>query len=363
MNYNLFNLPDRLYKYYRYDNYLNEKRLMGEVYLASPLDFNDPCDCQRPLVNNANKMDEKRRCDNQETRWLETKLLELGYDEREVDKLATSLKESDENLSKVYRKQLEKVGVLCITQVPDNPLMWGYYTDNKGFCIEYDKQKIVKRLVVGFVNALDYKLTAFLFEKKRYREDPYVRCRNTQSVVALIPTASKILDDCMGEIKNGYLLEKENLAERHNFLLNVMLKRFVGKEIEYLADEKICSCSPTLFFDEDNKGSHHKYFEKTKPWTHEREFRVVVSLGGRKSISLGMDIIKAVYLGCNTPKENIVQIAYMLASHDVECKLYIMRRNDRCMLEAVEIDFSSVRQSLKMLDASLNKINNDEMRG
>ena len=361
MRCDLFNLPERLYKYYRYDNYLNEKRLTGEVYLASPLDFNDPCDCRRTPVNNAKKMDEKRRSDNPEGGWLELKLQELGYDKREVSKLAVSLKESGDNLDVVYRKQLEKVGVLCITQVPDNPLMWGYYTDNKGFCIEYDKQKIVQRLVIGFINALDYKLTEFLYEDKRYMDDPSERCRNTQSAMESIPHAKKILDNCIDEIKNGYLQEQATPVGMRNFLLNVMLKRFVGKEIEYCDDEKICSYSPTLFFEEENKGSHHKYFEKTKPWAHEREFRVVVSLGGRKSISLGIDIIKAVYLGCNTPKENIVQIAYMLASRDVECKLYIMKRNDRCMLEAVEIDFSSVRQSLKILDTSLNKINNDEM--
>ena len=49
--YDIFNLPPRLFKYYAYDSQLNAKRLSGEVYLACPYDFNDPCDCQREVIN------------------------------------------------------------------------------------------------------------------------------------------------------------------------------------------------------------------------------------------------------------------------------------------------------------------------
>ena len=52
--FDIFNLPLRLFKYYGYDIKLNAKRLAGEVYLACPYDFNDPCDCQREVINNAN---------------------------------------------------------------------------------------------------------------------------------------------------------------------------------------------------------------------------------------------------------------------------------------------------------------------
>lgn len=356
----LFNLPGKLYKYYKFDSEYNASRLTGDVYLASPLDFNDPCDCRRWPRNNAREMDEERRRDNPEEAWLESKLLELGYDAGEVQKLADSLRENDDYLLKVYRNQLEKAGVLCVTQVPDSPLMWGYYTDNNGFCIEYDNQEFVKRLVVGFVNALDYKLTSFLYEKKKYCDAPSERCRN-ERVAALIPDASALLSDCVSKIRNAYLMEREDDAGVKNFLVNIMLKRFVGKSIEYSGEEKICSYQPTLFFEEGNQGSHNKYFVKTKPWEHENEFRVVISLGGRKVVSLGKDIIKAVYLGCNTPKENIVQIAYLLATNGIDCQLYIMKRNGRGMLEPKSIGFSSAQKAFKGLDDSLNEIVNEEL--
>ena len=64
-SYDLLHMPDRLYKYYRYNDALNAKRLSGQVYLASPLDFNDPCDCQRKVINNA-----QTRCEQKGGDWL-----------------------------------------------------------------------------------------------------------------------------------------------------------------------------------------------------------------------------------------------------------------------------------------------------
>ena len=52
-HHDILNLPPKLFKYYRYDSDLNEKRLKGEVFLATPFDFNDPCDCQRDVINNS----------------------------------------------------------------------------------------------------------------------------------------------------------------------------------------------------------------------------------------------------------------------------------------------------------------------
>lgn len=90
MQHSLTNLPKRLFKFYSYNDSLNEKRLSGEVFLASPLDFNDPCDCQRDVINNAG---EKER--NNGAGWVKRKLLELGYDDAKSDALAASLLAGD----------------------------------------------------------------------------------------------------------------------------------------------------------------------------------------------------------------------------------------------------------------------------
>lgn len=163
MSHSLTNLPERLFKFYSYNDSLNEKRLSGEVFLASPLDFNDPCDCQRDIINNAG---EKER--NNGSGWVKRKLLELGYDDANSDALAASLLSGDADKYEVYKKQLDKVGILCLTPNSTDTLMWGYYASNQGLCIEYDRDKLVKRLVIGFVDSLDYFTVNHLFVKNCY---------------------------------------------------------------------------------------------------------------------------------------------------------------------------------------------------
>lgn len=48
--YDILHLPKRLFKYYSFNEKYNNKRFLGDVYFASPFDFNDPCDCQREVV-------------------------------------------------------------------------------------------------------------------------------------------------------------------------------------------------------------------------------------------------------------------------------------------------------------------------
>ena len=139
--YDLLNLPPQLFKYYGYDSTLNEKRLSGEVYLATPFDFNDPCDCQRDVINNS-----KEKVNKKGVNWLCRKLQELGYSDKETERLSISLQKDDTDKYEVYKRQLEKVGILCLTTNHADSLMWGYYTNNEGFCIEYDVTQIIHQL-------------------------------------------------------------------------------------------------------------------------------------------------------------------------------------------------------------------------
>ena len=84
--YDAVNLPSRLFKYYGFNSKLTKNRLSGEVYLACPFDFNDPCDCQREVKNNS-----KDRVDTKGMDWLKIKLQELGYDESESSEVAGNL--------------------------------------------------------------------------------------------------------------------------------------------------------------------------------------------------------------------------------------------------------------------------------
>ena len=196
----ILNLPSKLFKYYKYDSELNEKRLKGEIFLATPFDFNDPCDCQRDVINNSSAREKAKH-----KGWVCNKLEELGYSKSDSLKISKSLLKDDTYKYEVYKKQLEKVGILCMTSNVADSLMWGYYANNDGYCIEYDTKKIVHQLVIGYINKLDYETTRRLFQKDRYSEDP---AKRTPSLtIEQLNSADIFTATDITLITNGYLAE------------------------------------------------------------------------------------------------------------------------------------------------------------
>ena len=346
MVHDLINMPSRIFKYYRYDNVLNEKRLNGEIYLATPFDFNDPCDCQRDIINNA-----KQKVEENGNDWLLMKLQELGYNKEEQISLSQSLlDENSIDKYKVYKRQLEKVGILCLTPNHADTLMWGYYANNDGFCVEYDTNKLIHRIVISYVNNLDYYVTKFLFLDKRYNILPEKRTPALE--INLIQKAKRSFTKRdLKLITNSFLNEKDP-DEVIYFLQNIYLKRLAAADIKYHIEPNGSPAS--LFFEREDKINANKYFKKSKTWKHEEEFRVIVSLGGRQILRMGKDIIKGLYLGCNMKNEKIIEIAYLIQKLSLKVNLYKMRRLKNCGLQAISLDinrltgtFSDVEQYLK----------------
>lgn len=128
--------PNSLYKYYAYNTMYNKNRLRGELFFSSPIHFNDVFDAQHEIINNSDKI---------KTRDAINRLKEIGFDNPE-DVLKT-LRDGDERSKdkckmEVRRRQIEHVGILCLTNSPLNILMWAYYGNNEGYCIEYDISKL-----------------------------------------------------------------------------------------------------------------------------------------------------------------------------------------------------------------------------
>lgn len=329
MKYNAYTMPPRLFKYYRFDDYLNKKRLSGEMYLATPFDFNDPCDCQRDVDNNSNKM-KLEKGDG----WLEKKLTELGYSETEspvlVDKL---LSDDKKTVYDIYKRQLERVGILCFTPNHADTLMWGYYANNDGFCIEYDTKKLMREIVIGFINELSYEDTRRLFEERRYCDAPISRTILSSQQISKLSIWGK---QEMDRLTNAYLIEHNDPNEKINFMQNVFLKRVSASQITYNVSTD--GSPSTLFFDKNDKKSFGKYFIKTKTWKHEDEFRVVVSLGGKKLLRMDKSIIKNIYVGCNMSNEKVVGIACLMNELSLKgVNLYKMCRLKNCGLQAKSV--------------------------
>lgn len=328
-------LPDKLFKYYRYDSNLNAKRLSGEIYLASPLDFNDPCDCRRDVRNNIGDIKKSNDYD-----WIKGKVFELGFRRDLVAQYTKGLMDNDKDtVEELYQSQLEKLGVFCVTSSPCDPLMWGYYASNDGYCIEYDVSKIIKQMVIGYINALDYDLTNHLYKTKRYNEDPLNRCSNSK--LMLVEQAQKLFNESdIKDIKNVYIGKQDDTSSVMNFIVNIYVKRFAGESVDY--SENPNNLQPTLFFNENDEASKKKYFMKTSDWDHENEFRFIVSLGGRKVLKLGSSIIKSIYFGCDMRIEKMIEIAFFVLKQNEECKFYKVQRTKNCKLDAVTINTASL---------------------
>lgn len=125
-----------LYKY-RAFNTNSLKCLIGEVaWFATPVSFNDPFDC-------AINIDSNRITESIHDAML--KVLErLGKTEEDVPDSFFDIKESDIEAFKQYQASLQeatqKIGVLSLSAVCDDILMWGHYADShNGFCVEYER--------------------------------------------------------------------------------------------------------------------------------------------------------------------------------------------------------------------------------
>lgn len=311
-------IPQHLYKYYAFDTKYNEDRLSGKVYLSNPFAFNDPSDCRLGVHNNFHEL-------NRDEHWLAQKLKEIGVDSTlYLDKIMAN---DTEAVNIVWKKQLEKVGILCLSQAPSNKLLWGYYTNNTGFCIELDTNLIINRLLVAYINDLDFETTYDFFHDKRYCEAPY--SRNLVKTDDEIAKASDLVKGIsLSRVQNPYLLSllKEPCNEQNVrcFMANCLLKRFGCKEVQYAPVGNLTQAN--LFYNNRDDDMVAKYYQKTEEWALEREFRIVASLGGNMVADLGTDIIKSVRLGCNISTTNMFVILSILYAHGMtNIPIYKMR--------------------------------------
>lgn len=73
------------------------------------------------------------------------------------------------------KRCLRDLGILCLTQTQSDSLMWGYYASNEGICLEYDTNRIVSNLVIGYINKMSYTTTRFLYSDDEYKMSPAER--------------------------------------------------------------------------------------------------------------------------------------------------------------------------------------------
>ena len=142
--------PKFLYKYFslhelkEVDKYYvegkttyREERIFthNEIYFSSPKNFNDPYDCRLPTMSF-----EASDCE-----WLKYYSQHLGRAEAEQKIREGHHKDpvhQNEFINR-FQSKIFKLGVLCLSEVPDNILMWSHYADGyKGFCLQFENTDI-----------------------------------------------------------------------------------------------------------------------------------------------------------------------------------------------------------------------------
>ena len=306
-------LKEFKYKYYSFNRTYNKGRLTGKIYLASPLEFNDPFDCQLEVLNNTLEL-------QKDDDWFKDKLISLGFEKNDISSIVNGLKQNDIKIVELVRKrQLEKTGIVCLTSDVTNITMWAYYAQHTGFCIEYDTNTIICKIVLGFINKLSTEVTKHLYEDKQYSKDPIERAREKGKYESYKDNIadSKIRFTCTDQITNSFLIDQianNKDSKVLNFVQNVFIKRFGCRIMDYVKELEDSMIKPTLFHNgnKDDESIKSKYYKKHEVWENEKEYRLFVSLGGKMELDLGTDIINHVIIGCETTTQQLFEIISIL---------------------------------------------------
>lgn len=142
-------IPVTVYKFRDWTNNYHKKILDGEIFFSSPLDFNDPFDCNISI-------DYSNLQNNHE---LQLKFFNSFVDRHnknfthqqklaEVNRLITEGRFNDpvwiEWQAKTTRRQLgQDLGVFCLTRSKDNILLWSHYANShRGFCVGFESKQL-----------------------------------------------------------------------------------------------------------------------------------------------------------------------------------------------------------------------------
>jgi hypothetical protein len=119
---------------------IEEIFLQNKIFFSSPLKFNDPFDC-KSFVNTGKVKDDS-------IKWLtdEYEKQNPNLSKARIKSDVDFMTESEMSLpefEKTFDKFLASYGVLCLSEINDDILMWSHYgNSHTGFCIEFSNEEI-----------------------------------------------------------------------------------------------------------------------------------------------------------------------------------------------------------------------------
>jgi hypothetical protein len=147
--------PEIVYKFrnWRDKNHVNFLAL-GEIYLASPEEINDPFDCRIPNDFSLLDTEDKR------TRFIDKILFQkYSVEKRSIEQIKLTRKKliqvlsdnsdqyQDRHEALYNRKGNQDFGIFSTSLIWDSIQMWSYYSNNhSGFCVGLDGEKLFESI-------------------------------------------------------------------------------------------------------------------------------------------------------------------------------------------------------------------------
>lgn len=133
---------EQLYKYRVLNEYSERTLLYNEIYVPSPLEFNDPFDCKLNYQINTSEAFFRREL----SAFLKNKFPYFSIEqlnEAIEEHMSLGIHKDPIQLKQMITDSmiywLQRTGVYCLSESNDNILMWSHYSDgHKGFCLEFN---------------------------------------------------------------------------------------------------------------------------------------------------------------------------------------------------------------------------------
>lgn len=132
-------LPQTLFKFYNVNGNSIDALIHNYIYAAHPSQLNDLFDCSENMIVYDNPHFARLVLKNYRNEILE----DCGLDINDMtDEEIINNQQIIENLRRVLWQSIyAKQGIISLTTNPYNILMWSYYSNHNGFCVEYDYEQ------------------------------------------------------------------------------------------------------------------------------------------------------------------------------------------------------------------------------
>ena len=162
--------PPTLYKYRAFNNYALRLLSENEVFFSAPNRLNDPRNCRLPLLYEKGPLKQMYNKNLENLKYVAA-YLSRKERKKEAERMAKIMyaNRDDPARREEFRKSIAEnmnktVGILSLSAVNNNPLMWSHYADSQsGFCVGFDTQELLR-----LVDKVTWQKIFILFENVTY---------------------------------------------------------------------------------------------------------------------------------------------------------------------------------------------------